>query len=91
MQKFYEFFESFTEFYLSFFRGNEVEFEYRGSHFSVLPVFGKDKKVVGICVGKSNEEKTTLCTSQDELKLASLDGMTLGQVFEEINILWTNF
>lgn len=91
MSKLQDLYSSFDEFFSSFFRGNEVEFFYRGEHFCIIPLYDDRKNVTGVCFGKANDETGTICMSKSELYNSKIGDTFFGNVLQEIEIVWNNF
>ena len=90
MPNFFNLYDSFDDFYNSFYRGNEVEFLYNDERYYVLPKFDNLKNVVGILVGKKGLEEDSIYTSVDDLYHAAISDLSLGCILEKIVIVWNN-
>ena len=90
MANFNEYYNSFSSFYNSFLRGNEIEFEYKNKRFYVLPVF-VDEKVIGVRFGEAYSENDTICFCESELYNVCIENSLLGEISSSINIVWNNF
>ena len=90
MNNFSDLYQTFEDFYNSFFRGNEVEFLYNGNRFCIFPKYNSSKRVIGVFVGKAYDEQEIFCASKEELYKASLGDSSLGEAIEKIKIVWNN-
>ena len=90
MPNFFNLYDSFDDFYNSFYRGNEVEFLYNDERYYVLPKFDNLKNVVGILVGKKGLEEDSIYTSVDDLYHTAISDLSLGCILEKIVIVWNN-
>lgn len=89
MASFKSLYHSFDSFYELFFDGNEIEFTYNEKTYYLLPEYD-EKQVVGIVFGEAYKENKTICRSKDELFRLQIDGKSLGDIIEEIDIVWNN-
>lgn len=89
MASFKSLYRSFDSFYELFFDGNEIEFTYNEKKYYLLPKFDK-KQVIGITFGEAYQENETICRSKDELYQLQIDGKSLGDIVEDIDIIWKN-
>lgn len=83
-------YNSFRDLYSSILRGNEIEFQYRGKSYCVLPRFDGDN-IVGINFGEAYSETDVICFSEDDLYNACIENTIFGKVFSQIDITWRNF
>ena len=90
MSKFLDLYNSFDDFYETFYRGNEVEFLYNGEHYYILPQYNDQKKIIGIIVGNDNEGGDIICSSKLELYTVPIASLIFGDILGEIEIVWNN-
>ena len=83
-------YHSLKELYETFFRGNEVEFEYKGKKYYILPRF-KDNHVLGVLIGQFGSNEDTQCLSIEEFRAFRVDNESFEDVFHSIEILSYNF
>ena len=91
MLDFFSLYGSFEEFYETFFRGNEVEFIYRGQQYYILPIWNASKTVTGVYFGKAYGENEIQCFSKEELYNVRIEDSTLGNILKEIKIKFYAF
>lgn len=75
--------------YKSILRGNEIEFEYSGKQYFILPSFCNGN-IVGALIGEQYMDDI-LCKSAEDLENALIDGKPFKEIFHSINITNTNF
>ena len=90
MSKFLNLYDSFDEFYNSFFQGNEVEFLYNGDRYCILPVFDDFKNVCGVLIGKENDEHDLICKSKEELYYSQISNTFFGAILHDVDFVWNN-
>lgn len=83
-------YHSLSDLYSSILRGNEIEFQYEGKHYSILPQFDGNS-VVGVCFGEAYSKNEIICSSESDLYQADIENTVLGEIFPEIRITWKNF
>ena len=91
MCNFFELYNSFDEFFDTFFRGNEIEFLYQNKRFYILPIYNEDKSVMGVSIGIAYGKTELICLSKNELYNAWIDKSIFGNILQEIEIVWNNF
>ena len=89
MLNFFDLYDSFDSFYDSFFRGNEVEFLYN-TLYCIIPVFDNLDNVSGVLIGKQNDEQDSIYHSKNELFYAQISETFLGDILNDIEIVWNN-
>lgn len=89
MKKLNFIYSSFDEFYESFFRGNEVEFKYRGKFYHLLPYL-KDNRVVAILFGEFYKDDITVCSSKQELLCLKIEDQMFIDIYSQVDVLWYN-
>ena len=90
MYNFYDIYSSLEELYNSFFRGNELEFVYNDKKYYILPCYGINETVVGVCIGESGMNENT-CFSHTELSNYRIEKVKFGDILSDIRIIWFNF
>ena len=90
MFNFLNLYNSFEEFYDSFFKGNEIEFLYRGQRFYILPRYNDKGNITGVYLGAFGDEKEAVFTTKDELYNAKIGVELLGNILSQIEITWYN-
>ena len=88
---FYSLYNSFEEFFDSFYRGNEVEFIYNNEQFFILPIYSNEQNVVGVRFGKSYCDIEQLCFSKEDLFNVRISQDSFGGIVDQIKIIWHNF
>lgn len=83
-------YSSFRELYSSILRGNEIEFQYMGKHYYVLPHFDGNN-VVGVDFGAAYSENEDIYFSEYDLYHACIENTIFGKIFPQIDITWRNF
>ena len=90
MAKFFDLYNSVDDFYKSFYRGNEVEFLYQERHYALFPLYNSNEQIVGVIFGNGNEQEDQICTSKDELLLASVGNSRFAEILDQIAIVFHN-
>ena len=83
-------FSSLDQLFNSILRGNEIQFEFGGKEYFILPHY-LNEKIVGAIIGEAYTDKDRVCLSVEEFQSAVINGFWFGDVFDKINITWRNF
>ena len=90
MSKFFSLYNTFEDFYATFYRGNEVEFVYNEERYFVLPMFDDSQNICGVVFGQENTDYETICKSTQDLYNATISETFLGNILDEIEVVWHN-
>ena len=90
MSKFFSLYNTFEDFYATFYRGNEVEFVYNEERYFVLPMFDDSQNICAVILGKENDDNEIICKSEQDLYNAPISKTVLGNILDEIEIVWYN-
>ena len=90
MKKFHTLYRSFADFFETFSRGNEVEFVYRGKHFSLFPSYDEKNSVTAVMFYSVDEDLEKLFLTAEQLYNCKIGDEKLGDIVSEIEITWNN-
>lgn len=90
MKKFHTLYRSFADFFDTFSRGNEVEFVYRGKHFSVFPNHDEKNGVTAVMFCSTDEDVEKSFSTAEQLYNCKIGDEKLGDIVSEIEIIWNN-
>jgi len=92
MNIFSNLYNSFDEFYDTFLRGNEIEFIYKNTKYSILPLYNNEiaNEVIGVEVCEFESDNVIRCLSRLELYNAIINGDPFHEILCNIEITWNN-
>ena len=84
-------YSSISQLFDSILRGNEIEFNYQGKAYFILPERNEDSSVIGVLLGEKYRGNPAICCSEQELRSALVGELSFCEIFSDINITWQNF
>lgn len=84
-------YSSISQLFDSILSGNEIEFNYHGKAYFILPERNKDGSIIGVLLGEKYRGNPSICYSEQELRSAFVGEISFYEAFCDIKITWKNF